>query len=59
MFENHVTACPAKHGEDGSRNDAKTQKDRFVPEWLQFFYRSKQFLRIITATSTVAGFFEF
>jgi hypothetical protein len=29
MFENPVTACPAKHGEDGSRNDAKTQKDRF------------------------------
>ena len=30
MFESPVTACPAKHGEDGSRNDAKTQKNRFV-----------------------------
>jgi hypothetical protein len=40
-FENPVTACRVvAFGEDRSRNDAKTQKDRFSSfstEWPQYF----------------------
>jgi hypothetical protein len=43
MFENPVTACRVvAFGEDRSRNDAKTQKDRFpffLPRMAAVFFK--------------------